>query len=674
MKRLLIIPLSCCALIAAEKVGPPPGPGSGPEAARQQLSALHAAEGLEISLFASEPMVVNPPNMDIDARGRIWVTEGANYRTWQKWGKLRPGGDRIMILEDTDGDGIADKEKVFYQGEDVNAALGICKLGNKVYVSRAPNILVFTDENGDDIPDKKEILFTGSSGVDHDHGIHAMVFGPDGKLYFNMGNEARQLRLPNGTTNGTPIIDRNGNQVTAKIRPYTQGMIFRCNPDGSDFEVLAHNFRNNYELAVDSFGGMWQSDNDDDGNKGVRINFIIDWGNYGYRDEFTGDGWQKKRTNMEEDIPHRHWHQNDPGVVPNLLFTGAGSPTGMMIYEGKLLPQVFRNQMIHCDAGQRVVRSYVVEKDGAGYKASITNIVSADDSQAGHWFRPSDVCAAPDGSIFIADWNDANVGGHQMADQKLETMTGRIYRVAPTGVKYQTPKLKLDSAKDCSAALTSPNQETRYLAWTKLHEMEDKSESALKKLWTGKDQTMRARAFHLLAELPGKKGEKYLNEALKDKNEDIRVLALRHIRTDKLDPIPAVEKLVNDPSPQVRRECALCLRHSTASEAPRLWTKLAQSYDGHDRWYLETLGIAADKNEDTYFDAWLATVGDNWNTPQGRDIVWRSRAKKTPGLLAKIVNDKSTPEPEKARYMRAMDFQSGPEKDAALVEMLTGAK
>ncbi len=68
-------------------------------------------------------------------------------------------------------------------------------------------------------------------------------------------------------------------------------MVFRCDLDGSNFEVLAHNFRNNYELAVDSFGTLWQSDNDDDGNRGVRINYVMEYGNYGYRDEMTGAGW-----------------------------------------------------------------------------------------------------------------------------------------------------------------------------------------------------------------------------------------------------------------------------------------------------------------------------------------------------------------------------------------------
>src|SRR5688572_21034101 len=131
-----------------------------------------------------------------------------------------------------------------------------------------------------------------------------------------------------------------------------------------------------------------------------------------------------------------------------------------MFYEGKALPAVFQNQPIHCDAGSRAVRAYVTEKDGAGFKARMENLLTGDDSAAGKWFRPSDVCAAPDGSVYVSDWNDAGVGGHFMADQKLETLTGRIYRVAPKGKKLEIPKLKLDTAKDCVAALASPNQET----------------------------------------------------------------------------------------------------------------------------------------------------------------------------------------------------------------------
>jgi len=201
----------------------------GPEAAKESLKHFTVAEGLELTLFASEPMLRNPTDMDIDERGRVWITEGANYRSsFQRWGVLESAGDRIVVLEDTDGDGVADKQTIFYQGPEINSALGICVLGNKVLVSCSPNVYLFTDTDGDGKADKKEILFSGISGVDHDHGVHAMSFGPDGKLYFNFGNESRQLK----DKNGKPIMDLAGNEVSNRGQPYRQGMLFRCNLEG----------------------------------------------------------------------------------------------------------------------------------------------------------------------------------------------------------------------------------------------------------------------------------------------------------------------------------------------------------------------------------------------------------------------------------------------------------
>ncbi len=655
---------------------------SGPENAKAQLARMKVADGLEVGLFGLEPMVVNPADMDVDHRGRVWVTEGANYRSsFQKWGVLRPDGDRIQILEDTDGDGIADKAKTFYQDLSINTALGICVLGNKVIVSSAPYIFVLTDTDGDDVADKRELLFTTDVGqADHDHAAHAFVFGPDGKLYFNCGNAGRVLRRPaqkdlplhgkltkEQIEGGTPVKDPSGREISDKGRPFRQGMAFRCDIDGSNVEVLGHNFRNNYELAVDSFGTVWQSDNDDDGNQGVRINYVMEGGNFGYSDELTGAGWGQKRTGWEPEIPKRHWHLNDPGVVPNFVQTGAGAPTGIAVYEGELLPAVFRGQVVHCDAGPRVVRAYPATKDGAGYAGTVTDILtSADD-----WFRPSDVAVGPDGALYVADWNDSGVGGHYMADQKLETMTGRIYRVAPKGNRPAVPKLDLKSAKGAVAALRSPNHETRYLAWNALHEMGGKASKELKKAWNGAEPRQRARALQLLARIKGNE-LKQVNEALKDTDSDIRVAGLRLARELGLDVIALAGPLVDDPSPQVRREIAIALRGSSAPAAPALWAKLAARHDGKDRWYLEALGIGADRQWDAYLGAYLAAVGDRWDTPAGRDVVWRSRSKQTPALLVKVITDKKTTEPEKQRYLRAFDFINGPEKDAALLQLLTG--
>ena len=635
----------------------------GLDAAKASLKSLHPADGLEVTLFAAEPLVKNPTDMDIDERGRVWITEGVNYRSsFQSWGILDPAGDRIVILEDTDGDGVADKATTFYQGPEINAALGICVLGNKVIVSCSPNVYIFTDTNGDGKADKKEILFSGISGVDHDHGVHAVSFGPDGKLYFNFGNASGQIK----DKDGKPIIDLAGNEINNHGHPYREGMVFRCNLDGSQVEVLACNFRNPYEVAVDSFGTLWQSDNDDDGNRSVRLNYVMEYGNFGYVDEMTGAGWGARRSNLEREIPNRHWHQNDPGVIPNLLVTGAGAPTGILIYEGTLLPGVFQNQIILGDAGARVVRSVPVQPDGAGYKAANIPLLSSSDT----WFRPSDVCVAPDGSVYVADWNDPVVGGHDMGDRDPDTMTGRVYRLAPPGVKPSMPPLDLTTAAGCVKALQSPNLSTRYLAWTALQAMPSGAKKELQNVWkSSPNPRLRARALFSLAQEAGS-AAKFVALALKDKNPDLRITGLRIAREHKLDVIPLVKSLVDDPSPQVRRECAIALRHNPSPQAPTLWAALARQDDGHDRWYLEALGIGADRQEDKFFDAWLSSVGTNWNTPGGRDIIWRSRAPAAAGFLAKIISDPNTTASERPRYFRAFDFISGPEKTAALVELL----
>ncbi|MGI8967026.1 MAG: DUF7133 domain-containing protein, partial [Limisphaerales bacterium] len=323
--------------------------------------------------------------------------------------------------------------------------------------------------------------------------------------------------------------------------------------------------------------------------------------------------------------------------------------------------------MIHCDAGSRVVRSYPVKPEGAGYKAEIVNILSSSDS----WFRPSDICAAPDGSIYVADWNDGDVGGHNMADHDPAKMTGRIYRVAPKGNKPSKPKLNFTKISGSVAALQSPNLSTRYLAWTELNALQEKVENELLKIWNGDDQRMRGRVLQLLARIKGQE-KKYIQQAVKDQNSDIRIAGLRMASQLKLDLIPLIKILVNDSSAQVRRECALSLRHNSSSEGPKLWAQLAQQHDGKDRWYLEALGIGADKNEDKFFASWLESAGENWDTLAGRDIIWRSRSPKALAYLAKIIMNEKTPDQERPRYFRALDFiPQGPEKEIALLELLT---
>jgi putative membrane-bound dehydrogenase-like protein len=626
---------------------------------------------LTATLFAAEPLLSSPADIDVDSAGRVWVCEVTNYRGKKD---TRPAGDRILVLEDTTGDGLADKQTVFHQGRDVDSALGICVIGEgkgrKVIVSCAPEVLVFYDDDGDLVADRREVLFTKTGQPQHDHSVHAFVVGPDGRWYFNFGNTGRAVH----DRDGKPVVDRLGNVVNDSGKPFRQGMVFRCRPDGSDFEVLGHNFRNNYEVAVDSFGGLWQSDNDDDGNRGVRINAVIEHGNYGYVDERSGAGWQTGRTNLEPEIPQRHWHQNDPGVMPNLLLTGAGSPTGICVYEGALLPERFQGALIHCDAGPNVVRAYPVARQGAGYAARIEPLV---DGSADRWFRPSDVCVAPDGSLIVADWYDPGVGGHGMGD----TERGRIYRIAPPGAAWQVPHYDFESLAGCVAALASPNLSTRATALERLA-AEPAAAAPLLAEAFGKasDPRQRARLAWAAGMLPGQ-AEAWVARLAAEADENLRMVAIRLCRRVAGDVLSLVERLASDPSAAVRREAAIALKGLAGERADRAWAELAARHTAGDRWEVEALGIGADgaaglvgeSQWDGRLAAWLAKVGDGGKSPAGREIIWRSRAAATPQLLSEIIGDPATSTNESLACLRALDFQDRPAVALAVAGLLKRA-
>lgn len=623
------------------------------------MASMEIAKGLEMNLFASEPMIANPTNMAVDAKGRVWICEGRNYRLFANPDNpYDKKGDRIVILEDTNHDGVADTAKVFYQGEDINAAMGIVVLGNKVIVSVSPNVIVFTDNDGDDVPDSKEIMFSGIEGVDHDHGAHAFIFGPDGRLYFNYGNEGRHLLSKEGDT----IVDVHGEKITNAGNPYREGMAFRSEMDGSQVEVLGNNFRNPYELAIDSYGGLWQSDNDDDGNRGVRINFLMEYGNYGYKDQITGANWRERRVGWSDSIPLRHWHLNDPGVVPNLLQTGSGSPTGMIVYEGDLLPNLYKNQLIHTEPGHNVVRSYIIDNDGAGYKAHIENIVTSEDD----WFRPDDVTVAPGGSLFISDWYDGGVGGHKAEDINR----GRIYHLSIPKGGYNPPKFDFSNGEGAMNGLQSGNMDVFYQSWQKLHSMGEAAEPFLSKL-IAQEGTTKARALWLGAKIPTK-ASTYIDNALTDKDPKFRMQGIRmarYVASDKLTDY--VAKVVNDPSAQVRREAAIALKYVGTPLAAELWADLAEQHRAGDRWELEALGIGADQFPDMYFEAWKNKVGNKWNGPVGSEIVWRVNATATVPLLVDLIKDESVSPEKLPSYFRAFHFKENPHKNQMLLSLLT---
>jgi type 1 glutamine amidotransferase len=144
---------------------------------------------LEVTVWATTPMLRNPTNIDFDADGRLYVAEGVNYRHASG---ARPEGDRVVILSDTNADGMADTTEVFTQDKNLQSPLGIAVLGNQIVVSQPPDLIVYTDVNGDRkydaAVDKREVLLTGFNARQHDHSLHSVTVGPDGLWNFNNGN------------------------------------------------------------------------------------------------------------------------------------------------------------------------------------------------------------------------------------------------------------------------------------------------------------------------------------------------------------------------------------------------------------------------------------------------------------------------------------------------------
>ena len=617
LSRIEIV-LAAIALAACAVSPPPVG------------DEFEVAPDLEMTVWASEPLLVNPTNFDIDERGRVWLIESVNYRSDLKsQPKNDLMGDRIVILEDTDGDGQADSRKVFDQHANMLAPLGISVLGNKVVVSQSPDLFVYTKDEDDRII-SKETLLTGWGGVDHDHGLHVVLFGHDGRYYFNSGDQ------------GFETIDRSGNTFrSSREGPYYAATVQSMNPDGTDFRVLAHNARNPYEIALDSFGSIWQTDNDDDGNQWTRLLYVMEGANFGY----WGPGGRRWREDRGT-----HFHEERPSTIPYVARTGPGSPTGLVVYEGDLLPERYRNQLLHAEPGKRLIQTFFIRPEGAGYAMEPENTVVSTDPM----FRPSDIAVAPDGSVLISDWQDPVVGGHNM----LDIERGRIFRLAPIGHRVSVPELDLETDDGVMAAFGSPNQATRYRAYEELMlRGEDERRDLMVRVWQGQSETTKARALWILSGL-GTEGGAALEEAFQSHDPRFRVLALRVSRRHRPDDIGSLASLSEDPDPQVRREVALMLREAPSDAKLDIWPRLADGYDGQDRWYLSALGIAATGASDAIFEV-LRESRPKWDA-EVADLYRVLAAPSSVPWLSRMALDSSHPLEQRLQALDALGWQAAP--------------
>src|SRR5688500_8842740 len=492
------------------------------------LEIFTVPAGLEVTVWAQSPMLKNPTNIDIDAQGRIWVTEGVNYRRHKE---RDAKGDRVVILEDTDKDGRADSSTVFVQEPTLVAPLGIAVIDNKIIVSNAPDMIVYTDVNRDrkfdPAVDKREVLLSGFDGRNHDHALHSVTFGPDGRWYFSQGNAGAHFTDRGGKTfrvgsTYDPVPDGGAQRVFGFNPPsysgaksddghvYVGGFSARMQANGTGVEILGFNFRNSYEQTITSFGDVFHNDNDDP--PACRTTWLMEYGNFGF---FSRDGkrsWQSDRR-PGQSIPTAEWRQDDPGIIPSGDVYGGGAPTGIVFNEGDGLGKKYRGLLLSAEAARNTIFGYFPKANGAGYDLERFDFLTSNKAQlfAGTdfkggkvneeiqtFFRPSDVAVGPDGAIYVADWFDPRVGGH---DDKDDTTSGAIYRIAPRGFVPRVPAFDAATVEGQLTALRSTAVNVRALGFNGLAARGPAALGPVQALLVDSNPYVRARGVWLLTRL-----------------------------------------------------------------------------------------------------------------------------------------------------------------------------
>ena len=491
------------------------------------LQHLKPAEGYAVNLFASEQdfPIGNPVAMTFDARGRLWVIAIPTYPHQE------PGidpDDKLIILEDTDGDGSADKHTVFADGfyNSVGFELG----DGGVYVSQPPNILFLRDMDGDDVADERRVLLHGFGTEDSHHAIHSFVWGPGGALYFQEGTfHHSQVETPYGP-----------------VRMQYAG-VFRYEPRSHRLErYVSYRFANPWGHEFDRWGQ----------------NFISD----------ASNGYNYFGLPLTGYLPYPEKH-------PRMkVFTTVVRPTaGSEFVSSRHFPEEAQGNFLYNNTiGFHGIKQHRVHPEGSGFTGEeIEPLLTSTDIN----FRPVDMQFGPDGALYIVDWFNPILGAMQysLRDSRRDRTHGRIWRITHEGSPLLTPPhIAGRPIGELLDLLKTYEDQVRYRVRRelRLHDA-DAVQEALETWINGLDPDAEDYEHYLLEALWVHQTHHLINTGLLEElldADDHRARAaatrvLRHWRRDISDPLALLARQVRDPHPLVRLEAVVALSYMDSAEA-----------------------------------------------------------------------------------------------------------
>lgn len=399
-----------------------------PAAAADVTKQMTLPEGFHATLFANEPDVVQPIAFTFDDRGRMWVVECHSYPEWTTGRK-----DRVLILEDTDGDGVADVRKVFWdQGTNLT---GIAYGFGGVWLCSVPNLIFVPDENRDDIPDNEAVIKLNGWDLEAQHNVfNGLTWGPDGWLYGCNGILSNSLVGPPGAPDDKRI-------------PINCG-IWRYHPTQARFEAVTHGTTNPWGLTFDDHGEMFLT------NCVIKHLFHVIPGAH-YVRMFGQDINPNAYRLIESCADHIHWaggHWTESrGGDTHDSFGGGHAHSGAAIYLGDMFPPEYRNRIFMCNIHGNRVNQDILERQGSGYVVHhATDFMRSSDP----WFRGVAIHVGPDGALYVSDWSDTGeCHNYVVADRS----NGRIVRIAYGEPKQKTPDLAAMSDRELINLQSSPN-------------------------------------------------------------------------------------------------------------------------------------------------------------------------------------------------------------------------